>query len=204
MHYISNRKLSCFSCIIAIVHQNSPTVEFWWEKIEGNLRRANTEPSLDFRRANIELSQDFSKANMEPSVHFRRANTKTYWQYNFLQALPSGNPSEQPYQPSENPSFPPLLVRLTKYVGRDIIQQKVLVMTLVLAQWPCGTAKVLFHHSRCPAVFQVCFHVFVYFLVLLFIQTPNKLLQWVCKLIVMALNNTAGLTTSLFKSAHDG
>ena len=32
-----------FSWIIAMVHQNSPTVEFWQEKIEGNLGRANTE-----------------------------------------------------------------------------------------------------------------------------------------------------------------
>ena len=37
-----------------MVHQNSPTVEFWQEKIEANLRRANTEPSVDFRRANTE------------------------------------------------------------------------------------------------------------------------------------------------------
>ena len=46
-------------------------MEFWQEKIEGKLRRANTEPSVDFR-----------KANTEPSVHFRRANTETYWKYN--------------------------------------------------------------------------------------------------------------------------
>ena len=26
-----------------MVHQNSQTVEFWWKKIEGNLRRTNTE-----------------------------------------------------------------------------------------------------------------------------------------------------------------
>ena len=62
-----------------MVHQNSPTVEFWREKIEGNLRRANTEPSMDFRRANTEPSEDFRKANSEPSVNFRRANTETYW-----------------------------------------------------------------------------------------------------------------------------
>ena len=65
-HSISNIKFCCFSCIIAMVHQNSPTVEFWQEKIEGNLRRANTEPSVDFR-----------KANTEPSMHFRRAYTQT-------------------------------------------------------------------------------------------------------------------------------
>ena len=56
----------------------SLTVEFWQEKIEGILRRANMEPSVDFRRANTEPSVDFGKANTEPSVHFRRANTKTY------------------------------------------------------------------------------------------------------------------------------
>ena len=71
---ISNRKLCCFSYIIAMVHQNSPTVD----KIEGNLRRANTELSVDFRRANTEPSVDLRKANTEPSVHFRRANTETY------------------------------------------------------------------------------------------------------------------------------
>ena len=77
-HSISHRNFCCFSYIIAMVHQNSPTVEFWQEKIEGNLRRANTEPSVDFRRANTEPSVDFRKANTEPSVHFRRANTETY------------------------------------------------------------------------------------------------------------------------------
>ena len=77
-HSISNRKLCCFSYIITMVHQNSPTVEFWQEKIEGNLRRAITEPPVDFRRANTEPSVDFRKANTEPSVRFRSANTKTY------------------------------------------------------------------------------------------------------------------------------
>ena len=57
-------------------HQNSLTVEFWQEKIEGNLRRANTERSVDFRRANTEPCVDFRKTNTEPSVHFRRANRK--------------------------------------------------------------------------------------------------------------------------------
>ena len=66
-HSISNRKFCCFSCKIVMVHQNSPTVEFWQEKIEGNLRRANMEPSVDFR-----------KANTEQSVHFRRANMEIY------------------------------------------------------------------------------------------------------------------------------
>ena len=61
-----------------MVNRNSPTVESWQEKIEGNLRRANTEPSVDFRTTNTELSVDFRKANTEPSVHFRRANRETY------------------------------------------------------------------------------------------------------------------------------
>ena len=51
---ISYRNFCCFSYIIVMVHQNSPTVEFWQEKIESNLRRANTEPSVDFRKANTE------------------------------------------------------------------------------------------------------------------------------------------------------
>ena len=77
-HSISNRKFCCFSFIIAMVHQNSPTVEFLQEKSEHNLRRANTELSVDFRRANTEPSVDFRKANTELSVNFRRANTETY------------------------------------------------------------------------------------------------------------------------------
>ena len=61
-----------------MVHQNSPTGEFGQEKIEGNMRRANTEPSVDFRRANTEPYVGFRRTNTEPSVHFRRANTETY------------------------------------------------------------------------------------------------------------------------------
>ena len=61
-----------------MVHKNSPTVEFWQEKIKGNLRRANTEPSVDFRRANTEPSVDFRKANTELPMHFRRTNMETY------------------------------------------------------------------------------------------------------------------------------
>ena len=59
---------------------NCPSVfvVFWWEKIKGNLRRTNKEPSMDFRRANTELSMDFRKADTESSMHFRRANTDTY------------------------------------------------------------------------------------------------------------------------------
>ena len=61
-----------------MLYQNSPSVEFLQEKIEGNLRGANTEPSVDFRRGNTEPSVDFGKANTEQSVNFRRANTETY------------------------------------------------------------------------------------------------------------------------------
>ena len=43
--------------------QNSLCVEFWWEKTEGNLKRANTEPSMHFRRANTEPSMDIRMAN---------------------------------------------------------------------------------------------------------------------------------------------
>ena len=64
-----------------MVHQNSPTVEFWQEKIEGNLSTANMEPSVDFRRANTELPVDFRKANTELSVPFRRDNTIRYRMY---------------------------------------------------------------------------------------------------------------------------
>ena len=62
-----------------MVHQNSPTLEFSQEKIDGNLRRANMVPPVDFRRANTEPSVDFRKANTKPSAHFRKANTETYY-----------------------------------------------------------------------------------------------------------------------------
>ena len=58
--------------------QHSLSVELWWEKIEGNLRWANTEPSMHFKRAKPEPSMDFRKANTEPSLHFRKTNTETY------------------------------------------------------------------------------------------------------------------------------
>ena len=47
-----------------------------WEKIERNLRRANTEPSMHFRRANTEPSMDLRKGNRERSMHFWRADTE--------------------------------------------------------------------------------------------------------------------------------
>ena len=55
-----------------------PSVELWWEEIEGNLMWANMEPSTHLRRANTEPSIDFRKANTERAMHFRRANTETY------------------------------------------------------------------------------------------------------------------------------
>ena len=56
LQYISNMKFCCFSCIIALVHQNTPSGEFCWEKIEGNLRRANIKPSMDFGKNNTKPS----------------------------------------------------------------------------------------------------------------------------------------------------
>ena len=50
--------------------------------MEGNLSRANMEPSVNFRMANKKPSVDFRKANTEPSVHFRRANMETYQKLN--------------------------------------------------------------------------------------------------------------------------
>ena len=138
-HSISNRNFCCFSYMIPMVHQNSPTVEFWHEKIEGNLRRANPEPSVDFRRANTEPSVDFRKANAEPSVHFRRANTETFFTQIYILFLRVGKdgvflglaglllgislglrpweiPPSSPACPRKTPSFPPLLLRLTHSV----------------------------------------------------------------------------------------
>ena len=55
---------------------NSPTVDFLWEKTEGNLRWINTELSIYFRKANLELSLNFRRATTEPSMHLRKANTE--------------------------------------------------------------------------------------------------------------------------------
>ena len=40
----------------------------------GNLRWANTEPSMHFRKTNTDPSVHFRKANTDPSMHFRKAN----------------------------------------------------------------------------------------------------------------------------------
>ena len=66
-HYISNLRFCCFSCIIAMVHQNSQTVELWWEKI-----RVKTE------EGQYGTAFGFKEGQYVPSVHFRRANTETY------------------------------------------------------------------------------------------------------------------------------
>ena len=58
--------------------QNSPSVELWWKKIEGNPRWANKEPSMHFRRAITKPSMHFRKANTDLSMHIRRANKETY------------------------------------------------------------------------------------------------------------------------------
>ena len=44
--------------------QNSPSVEYRWEKIEGNLRRANTETSVHFRRENTDCHVSCVICNM--------------------------------------------------------------------------------------------------------------------------------------------
>ena len=51
-------------------------MELWWEKIEENLTKANTDPSMDFRMAIMEPSMHLRRANTVPSVHFRSANTE--------------------------------------------------------------------------------------------------------------------------------
>ena len=86
--------------------QNYPSVEFWWEKIEGNLRRANTKPSMHFRRANKSTSMDFRKRNTKLSMHFRRANTeiecksepKSWKGRGFTQEIPQSHPAVQALQ----------------------------------------------------------------------------------------------------------
>ena len=55
-HSISNR-LFCDIFHNSNNQQNSLTVKFAWEKIEGNPRWAHTEPFLHFRRANTETYQ---------------------------------------------------------------------------------------------------------------------------------------------------
>ena len=40
----------------------------------GNLRWANTEPSMHFRETNTDPSVHFRKTNTDPSMHFRKAN----------------------------------------------------------------------------------------------------------------------------------
>ena len=42
----------------------------------GNLRWANTEPSMHFRKTTTDPSAHFRKDNTDPSVHVRKANTE--------------------------------------------------------------------------------------------------------------------------------
>ena len=72
-----NRLFCGLSFIIVVVNR----IFRLWNScgIEGNLRRANTEPSMHFRRADTELSMEFRKANTELSTYFRRANMETYY-----------------------------------------------------------------------------------------------------------------------------
>ena len=100
---------------------SSPTVKFWWEKIEGNLRRANMEPSIHFRRANT-----------EPSVHLRRSNTEPIGNIMLIWVKESGRRGvfwglvgllqgiSRGRSPSEilrsSPTSPPLLLKLTQSI----------------------------------------------------------------------------------------
>ena len=76
-----------FKCVVLLLlfqksngQQNSQSVEFWWNNIQGNLRRANAEPSMHFRWASTKPSLEFRKAKMELSIHFKR--TKFYQKQN--------------------------------------------------------------------------------------------------------------------------
>ena len=42
----------------------------------GNLRWANTDPSVHFRKTNTDPSVHLRKTNTDPSMHFRKANTE--------------------------------------------------------------------------------------------------------------------------------
>ena len=114
-----NKKFCCFSFIIAMVHQNSPAVEFWQEKIEGNLRRANTEPSEDFRRTNTEPSVDLRKANTEGRGFLRAGRAAPR---DFPRVSTLGIPSEQPCQPSENPVLPSSFNQTTHSISNRFFQ----------------------------------------------------------------------------------
>ena len=78
-HSIANRTFWCFSCLIAMVHWNSPTVVIQWEQIEwkafgGSLRNRPCTLGRPMRNRPF----IFKKANTEPSMHFRKANTGIY------------------------------------------------------------------------------------------------------------------------------
>ena len=62
-------------------------MDFWQVKIKGNLRKANTEPSVDFRRANTERSVE---QKSQEGQGFPRAGRAALW--DFPQASSSENP----------------------------------------------------------------------------------------------------------------
>ena len=76
-HSISNRTF-----FVLFLHNSYGTSEFpdcgnlVGADCMGNLRWANTEPSMPFRKTNADPSMHFRKANTDPSMHFRKANTK--------------------------------------------------------------------------------------------------------------------------------
>ena len=73
----------------------------------GNLRWANTEPSMHFRKTNMDPSVHFRKANTDPFVHFRKANKE------FL-LCPREIPRSSPASPWKTLSIPPLLLGYTQ------------------------------------------------------------------------------------------
>ena len=104
-HSISNRKFCCFSYIIAMVHQNSLTVEFWQEKIEGSLRRANTK---SYKKKNVNLSKRVRKDRVFLGLAGLLLGIS-------LWLCPRKIPCSSPASHWKTPSFPPLLLRLTQY-----------------------------------------------------------------------------------------
>ena len=124
------------------VHQNSSSMHFRRANMDSGGPIRIQEGQYGFRRANMEPSVHFRKANTEPSVYFRRANTETYQKQNknlskrvgkdrvFLGLVgllprislwlrPQEIPRSRPASPRKTPSFPPLLLRLTKYLQLD-------------------------------------------------------------------------------------
>ena len=88
------------------------------EDCMGNLRWANTEPSMHFRKTNTDPFVHFRKANTDLSMHFRKANTEVL----LLVLLPT------PYFTSKfTPSFiPNITINLLHHDECNIISHTLL------------------------------------------------------------------------------